>query len=520
MASTTASPPNLVLVLADDLDQTLGSIERALPQARQLIAEQGAVAQNWYSHTPICCPSRAELLSSRYFHNLRVASHNDPGGCMQANLSKIMDSDGYFAPAFARKGYTVGVFGKHLNNGNPMSTPKGVDRWLVNGGGEYLNPSFSYASAGVKGTPVSFDNCSGPCYSTAVIGNATLDWIRAVVRRDGTPKPFFAYMAVKAPHIQDGPGWPVAIPAPWHDADERFGTVRAPRTPNWNMSCPQHHWLIRSQPPLTSEQANRSDALYVSRLGSLLAVDDLIAELVDELEQLQVLESTYIAFTSDHGFRFGQYSMPQGKWNAYENDLRIPFWVRGPGIRPGSVFEGLASNVDVMPTLLELVSSFSSSSSSSSSPWPPPELWDGRSAAPFLLGKASLTAGTTEIHHHQGGGRGGGPSTSWRTDLLIEYFAGGDVVRYEHLEDAHNNSFRLLRRLDPASGANVSFAQFVGPENWDFEAAVPLSETELFDLSSDPFQMQNLISETAPTVVSELEEALEKLFVCRGQSCR
>lgn len=291
-----ASRPNLVLLLADDLDHTLGSAEHALPQTRHLIGDHGATATNWYIHTPICCPSRAELLAGRYFHNLRVAKHNDKGGCMQANLTKIYD-DGYFPPTFARLGYTVGIFGKHLNRGNPLKAPAGVDRWLVNGGGEYLNPSFSF-----DGTSVHFNNCTGPCYSTAVIGNASLDWIRAV-RRSAEPKPFFAYVAVKAPHIQDGPGWPVAIPAPWHDAKARFGNVKPPRTPNWNASCREHHWLIRQQPPMTDEQAGRSDALYRTRLGSLLALDDLVAELVHTLTTLDVLDTTFVAFTSDHVYQ-------------------------------------------------------------------------------------------------------------------------------------------------------------------------------------------------------------------------
>jgi hypothetical protein len=51
---------------------------------------------------------------------------------------------------------------------------------------------------------VTFDNCTGPCYSTAVIGNASLQWIRAVLAAP-SPKPFFAYIAVKAPHIQARP---------------------------------------------------------------------------------------------------------------------------------------------------------------------------------------------------------------------------------------------------------------------------------------------------------------------------
>ena len=83
-------------------------------------------------------------------------------------------SDWHFAGHFAAAGYAVGLFGKHLNNDNPVDAPPGVDRWLVNGGGDYLDPSFSWAPApGVAGSTASFDNCTGPCYSTSVIGNAT-----------------------------------------------------------------------------------------------------------------------------------------------------------------------------------------------------------------------------------------------------------------------------------------------------------------------------------------------------------
>ena len=505
VVATITATSNVVLVLADDLDQTLGSVEHALPQARKLVAEQGVVARNWYIHTPICCPSRAELLAGRYFHNLRVARHNDPGGCMQANLTKIYDG-GYFASTFAQRGYTVGVFGKHLNYGNPSDAPAGVDRWFVNGGGEYLNPTFTFASAGTSGVEVTFNNCTGaPCYSTAVIGNATVDWIRAVFRDAAAarvaPKPFFAYVAVKAPHIQDGPGWPVAIPAPWHDAHVRFAGVRAPRTPNYNVSCPTHHWLVRSQPPLTAEQARRADALYVSRLGSLLAVDDLVGELVRELGTLGALEKTFVAFTSDHGYRFGQFAMPQGKWNAYENDLRIPLWVRGPRIPRASHFDGLGSNVDLMPTLLELGSGAGAV----------PDLWDGRSAAAFLTAHGGAGG--------DGGAHGYAAWRPWRTELLIEYFSGGDVVRYEHLEDSANNSFRMLRRIDPATGANLSFTQFVGPDNWDFEATVPASETELFHLDTDPFQLHNAYGTTTPALRRNVEASLSKLYTCRGSSC-
>lgn len=60
------------------------------------------------------------------------------------------------------------------------------------------------------------------------------------------------------------------------------------------------------------------------------------------------------ALSPRQGYRFGQFRMPMGKWNVYENDIRIPMVVRGPGIKPNSSFDYLASNVDVMPTILGL----------------------------------------------------------------------------------------------------------------------------------------------------------------------
>jgi len=228
-----------------------------------LIGDEGATMDNWFCHTPICCPSRAQLLTSRYFHNIKNEHANQPG-CMSVKVSspqttlqmnsisisssvrgghqldrtfldwkilRLKVPEGVWCPQhnpshksslsptvfffFPQAGYTVGVFGKHLNNMNPNCPPPGVDRWLVNNGGNYLNPTFQYASAGVKPSMANFNNCTGmACYSTSVIGNATISWIKAhLAQKDSTldqgtqeeSKPFMAYVAVKAPHIQAPP---------------------------------------------------------------------------------------------------------------------------------------------------------------------------------------------------------------------------------------------------------------------------------------------------------------------------
>jgi hypothetical protein len=119
--------PNIVLFLTDDQDQILGGSfppnapngATPMPQTKHLMADQGATAANFFIHTPICCPSRSELLSGRYFHNIKTNPRGTlPVGsddCMHVNETHVNKA------TFARRlseeaGYSVGMFGKYLNN--------------------------------------------------------------------------------------------------------------------------------------------------------------------------------------------------------------------------------------------------------------------------------------------------------------------------------------------------------------------------------------------------------------------
>ena len=109
---------------------------------------RGVTATNFFVHTPICCPSRAELLSGRYLHNIKVRPEDKPqppkgGNCMHINETKVNNFT--FAKYLHEQGgYAVGMFGKFLNNvPDPWGQPAaGYDAWLANGGGEYLSPRF------------------------------------------------------------------------------------------------------------------------------------------------------------------------------------------------------------------------------------------------------------------------------------------------------------------------------------------------------------------------------------------
>ena len=87
-----------------------------------LLGAQGATARNWFIHTPVCCPSRAEILTGRYLHNVRTS---DGSGCMHVNESKV-NPVSYAHYLNAGANYSVGYFGKHLNN-CPSSPPPGFD---------------------------------------------------------------------------------------------------------------------------------------------------------------------------------------------------------------------------------------------------------------------------------------------------------------------------------------------------------------------------------------------------------
>ena len=133
--------PNFVLVLQDDMDLYMGGWT-PMRQATQLVSARGATAKNWFIHTPVCCPSRGEILSGRYFHNIRRPDSSS--GCMHIDEEKVNPVS--FASYLSEAGYTSAYFGKHLNN-CPSTPPPGYDcptcRWFAYGGDTAKGPNCS-----------------------------------------------------------------------------------------------------------------------------------------------------------------------------------------------------------------------------------------------------------------------------------------------------------------------------------------------------------------------------------------
>ena len=114
------------------------------------------------------------------------------------------------------------------------------------------------------------------------------------------------------------------------------------------------------------------EELHRKRLQSMLAVDDMVGDLLDSLRESGELDNTYVVFTSDNGFHMGQHRLGAGKWTAYEEDIRVPLIVRGPGVPEGKTLPHMVLNNDLAPTFADLAGV------------DPPDFVDGRSLAPLL----------------------------------------------------------------------------------------------------------------------------------------
>jgi len=528
--------PNLVWFITDDQDTKLGgSSGQAMPQTKRLMQDLGAYAENWYIHTPICSPSRSELLTGRYFHNIKM-----PGATvMHVNYTFVN------ARTFARvlkedAGYTTGMFGKYLNE-MPKTVPPGFDAWLANAGGNYVGPHFQTKNiAGFPDGGVTFSNDPSN-YSTSVIGNISINWIKSVAKRG---KPFFAYIAPKAAHEPfDPPVW-------YRDHWDPSWPQHEPRPENWNCSAESranHHGNIPLNPMLTQQASKVITGVFKNRWRTLMAVDDLIAEVIRTVEELGLIDSTYFMYSSDHGFQLGQFNIMMDKRLVYEWDTKIHLFVRGPGIKPGSSFAAPGTQVDIAPTLLGLAGLST------------PSGMDGRSIVPFIVTSAAESLEGTQ-QHLQDMGSSRVYRDNWRKEVFIEYYFNAYNVKCArddgttslphnypktdswctHLEnntdcwtspagpskDAYcyqtedpSNNYIALRRFE--DGVGTVYAEYqTGNENLGDIKFDKIDFVEHFHVAKDPWQMINLVKNASlDEERKELHAKVHLWLQCSGVSC-
>jgi N-acetylglucosamine-6-sulfatase len=439
-AESATNQPNIIFILTDDLDYASA---QKMPNLSSLLLDEGASFENAFISQSLCCPSRATILTGLYAHNHNVKGNRPPDGGFEKFRDEGLEEK-TIAVRLQEAGYRTALFGKYLNgypSDDPTHIPPGWDEWH----GELENYEPYDYQINEYGEVVSYGSRTEDFFTDILSGEAT-NFVRSTATNS---QPFFLYMAPTAPHEP-------AIPADRHKG--AFADETAPRPPSFNEEdvSDKPSW-IRESESLSDEEISEIDNFYQMRLESMLAVDEMVASLVEELKDAGKLENTFIFFTSDNGFLQGEHRLNKQKDRPYEESAHVPLFVRGPGIPAGSNVQRLVLNTDFAPTFADLAGGLDLPA-------------DGRSFKPLLYGE---------------------DPASWRSAVLLEGFVGKGARAYEAVRTATH--------------------KYVEYKN---------GEKELYDLETDPYELESLHKSADPSLIEDLKTKLDALRSCSEEGCR
>jgi N-acetylglucosamine-6-sulfatase len=226
--------------------------------------------------------------------------------------------------------------------------------------------------------------------------------------------------------------------------------------------------------------------IYRDRLRSMQSVDEMIATMFAALEATGQLNNTYVIFTSDNGYHLGQHRLFAGKGTPYEEDINVPFVIYGPDIPSNTVLEGyLAGNVDIAPTITELAGVI------------PPSMLEGRSLLPLFDANPPAPV-------------------DWRQAYLLEYYKSSAA------EEGSADADGVLEPPDPDDTLALSPTLAYHGLRTEQYTYVEYANgfVELYDMSMDPDQLENIASTADPQLVEALSAWLKDLYACKLDSCR
>lgn len=442
--------PNVLLLLTDD--QTLADME-AMPRTSRLMGRIGTEFTHAISQYPLCCPARATLLTGLESHNHRVLGNDPPWGGFD-----FFDDEQTVPVWLQRSGYHTSIVGKYLQHyeEHPTYLPPGWSDWRVPTIGTYH------------------------FYNRLVNENGTLRWTRdsyqtswardvveqTITRRAGD-RPFFAWVSFLAPHFggpvepddprASDPGSRVDTPAVEDRYRDAAAGLRNPRDASFNEPDNRDKSrFMRRQVPLPEQFLDES---LQQRRESLMSVDDAVVDIIRTLRRTGELDRTVVVFTSDNGFATGQHRWFH-KVLGYEESIRVPLFVAGPGFARGAVRDQLVTLTDVAATFVDVAGVA-------------PDLpLDGRSLRPLSAD----------------------PLEPGRSQLLLE--AGGwpfPDLKYLYRGVRTSDEMTYLRWYD--------------------------GHEEVYDLRRDPLQLDGTVDQQEAAALPGLRSSLSQLGSCRAQDC-
>jgi arylsulfatase A-like enzyme len=410
-ASTSEPPsgrPNIVLLLTDD--QRASMIDQQ-PNLASLVAGQGTTFTNGFVVNALCCPSRATIFTGRYSHSTGVYTNGYKHGGFAA-----FDDDSTIATWLDAAGYRTGLVGKYLNGyKDPTYLPPGWDLWrAVVGDIRY----YDYSVA-IDGVAQHFGT-EATDYSTDVFAGMADDFIRSTP----SDEPLFLYLAPKAPHGKPIPAErDVNVRVTLPPRPLNFNEADLSDKPAWVQGLPLQKWT--------------GDAFVRQMYRTMFAVDDAIGEIAGALADTGRLSNTLFVVMSDNGWSQGSHRWV-GKRVAWEESIRVPLMIRYDPITQGAASTDghLALNLDIAQTIASIAGVDAPGA-------------EGSSLVPLL---------------------GGGYTGDWRSDFLIEHWAGAKST------------------LPPYCAVRSETAKYIRYKD---------GSEELYDLVADPFELRSLNADPA-----------------------
>ena len=293
--------PNIVIILADDMgwgDLGINGNSIIETPALDRLAAQSLSFDKFYV-CPLCAPTRAEMLTGRYFLRSGVSSVAQGFENMRADEVTI-------AEILKENGYKTGCFGKWHNGGYYQQHPnrQGFDEFVgfcVGHLGYYFDATYLHNDEEIKS--------SG--YSTDYFTGQALNFIET-----NKEVPFFCYLAYNVPHSP--------------------------------FQVPEKYFL--------KYKSRGMDNILSTVYGMVENMDDNIESILEELDHLNLRENTIVIFFSDNGPNTVRFNggMKGIKGSVDEGGVHLPFYISWPGVIKGGRTSQLGQDIDILPTLLGL----------------------------------------------------------------------------------------------------------------------------------------------------------------------
>ncbi len=427
-------PRNVVFILSDDHRyDAMSFMDHPFAQTPEMdkMAAEGAHLANAFVTTSLCSPSRASILTGLYTFRHRVIDNN----------RRVPKGTIFFPQYLQKAGYATAYIGKwHMGDGADHPRP-GFDRWVsFEGQGQYL-PTGNMINVDGKHVPQKG-------YITDELTDYAVDWLK---QQNPGEKPFFLYLSHKAVHANFTPAdrhEGAFAELPW----ERPGTYEvskemAENQPRW-LRDQRNSWHGVDFPYHSDLDVEK---YYKAYCETLMAVDDSIGRVMDQLEAMGIKDETLVIYMGDNGFMFGEHGLID-KRVAYETSIRVPMLMRCPDLfKGGKVIDEVVANIDMGPTIMEAMGLKT-----------PPHM-DGQSALPLLQGQ----------------------KVPWRDYFLYVYY--------------WEKNFPQSPTVFSLRGDRYKYITYYGL--WDAD--------ELYDLKKDPNETTNLRYEDGyQDIAREMEDQL------------